>query len=265
MATVWDSVRSTLTSLGRDTVDFLYPPVCVRCGVACAPSRGEQSQASPSRQSFCEACYDLLQCRIDQACLTCGAPVGPHLQNWGCRHCRNDRFAFERVFALGVYEQELKTCCGRVKEPAEAPLAAGLSELLWEAHQELLADAEIDVVVPVPHHWWERICRRDLPPTTIGRVLARRLSIPMTSHILAKRRRTSAQTKLSPSQRRKNLRRAFCLRGGAKLDGLSVLLTDDILTTGTTADRAARVLVDAGAARVLVAVFARGIGQTTGS
>ena len=57
----------------------------------------------------------------------------------------------------------------------------------------------------------------------------------------------------------------FVFAEGAKLDGLSVLLTDDILTTGTTADRAARVLVEAGAARVLVAVFARGIGQTTGS
>ena len=256
-------IRSTLASFGRDVADFLYPPVCVRCGaVSTAQAAGPTTSC---RRRFCEECSDLLKCRIDQACLACGAPVGPHLQSWSCRHCRDDRFAFERVVALGVYEQDLKACCVRAKKPSEAPLAAGLSELLWEAHREFLTDAGVDVVVPVPHHWWERTTHRHLPPVTIGRVLAHRLSIPMATHILAKRRRTSAQTRLSPSQRRRNLRRAFRLAGGATLDGLTVLLTDDVLTTGTTADRSARVLVEAGAARVLVAVIARGIGQAADS
>lgn len=188
--------------------------------------------------------------------------MGPHLQTWGCQHCRNDRFAFERVVALGVYEGTLQSCCRRAKGPTEGPLAAGLSELLWEAQEAVFTTALIDVVIPVPHHWWERTTRRHLPPVTVGRVLARRLSIPMAPHILAKRRRTSAQSSLPPSRRRRNLHNAFRIAGGARLDGLSVLLTDDILTTGTTADRASRLLTEAGAARILVAVLARGIGQT---
>jgi predicted amidophosphoribosyltransferase len=57
------------------------------------------------------------------------------------------------------------------------------------------------------------------------------------------------------------LRDAFRVVGGTRLTGLTVLLADDVLTTGTTADRAARALQDAGADRVLVAVLARGIGQ----
>lgn len=248
-------LRNSLASWGRDAAGFLYPAVCVRCN----QSLSERA----SSQRFCRTCVDLLACRIDYACLTCGAPVGPHLETWGCRHCREDCFAFDRVLALGVYDQELKRCCQRSKDAFEAPLAAGLAELLWEAHGVTLADAEIDVVVPVPHHLWERLTRRHLPPVTLSRILARRLSIPLAPHILTKRRRTPAQSSLPPSKRRKNLKDAFRIAGGATLDGRTVLLVDDILTTGTTADQAARVLKDAGAARVLVAVVARGLGRST--
>lgn len=217
--------------------------------------------AGSRRERFCVRCRDKLRCRIEHACLSCGAPVGPNLQGWKCRLCRKDDFAFDGVVALGVYESDLKAACQRAKEPYGAPVAAGLSELLFEAHEATFTAAELDVVIPVPHHWWERLTQPHRPPMTMAGVISRRLSIPMATHILAKRRRTPPQSSLSPVRRRKNLRDAFCVAGAQQLEGTNVLLTDDILTTGTTADRAARALKQAGVQRVLVAVLARGIGR----
>lgn len=259
MTSVLRTIRTSAADLGRSAVEFVYPPACVACG-------GELSGCEEglfSRQRFCDTCYGRLRCRIERACLSCGAPVGPHLQGWKCRHCRKDDFAFERVLALGVYESALKSACQRAKEPHGGPLTAGLSELLYEGQEAALGEADIDLIVPVPHHWWERLTQRHLSPVTIASVLSRRLSIPQGTHILAKRRRTPTQSSLPPASRRRNLRDAFCVTDGRRLEGLSVLLTDDILTTGTTADRVARVLRQAGARRVLVAVLARGIGQSS--
>jgi predicted amidophosphoribosyltransferase len=253
------TLRTSVIDWSRSAVGLVYPPLCVACG----SELPERADAVPGHQRFCERCLGQLRCRIDRACLSCGAPVGPHLQGWKCRHCRMDEFAFERVVALGVYESALRGACQRAKEPNGGPLTAGLSDLLLEAHEATFCEARIDLILPVPHHWWERLTQPHLPPVTMASVLSRRLSIPMGTHILAKRRRTPAQSSLPPARRRRNLRDAFSVTGGQRLEGRTVLLTDDILTTGTTADRAARVLKQAGARRVLVAVLARGIGRSS--
>ncbi len=259
------SIRDSWRRFRRDAVDFVYARSCVRCR---EPLAAEEESFVPGdgggngAPRFCRDCRELLSCAIERACLRCGAPVGPYLDtSHGCRHCRQDRFPFDRVFALGVYERELRECCIRVKQPFEEPLTAGLTELLGDAHQDEWSASTIDIVVPVPHYWTERLARSHLPPVTMSRVLARCLMVPQALHILAKSRRTPAQSSLTPARRRKNLRDAFRIIGGARLDGLTVLLADDILTTGTTADRAARVLKEAGAKQVMVAVFARGIGS----
>jgi predicted amidophosphoribosyltransferase len=74
-------------------------------------------------------------------------------------------------------------------------------------------------------------------------------------------RRTPAQATLTPSKRRDNLKGAFALVRGLRLQAHRVLLVDDVLTTGTTAHRAAQVLQKGGAASVRVAVVARGLGE----
>ena len=177
-------------------------------------------------------------------------------------HCRSDRFAFERAVSLGVYEDALRHACLVAKGPGGAPLASGLADLLWSRVAGDLRAAAIDVVVPVPHHWTSRVVHSHFPPVTIGRVLARRLKARWHAHILAKVRRTPSQVSLSVTDRRNNLRGAFRVVGGARLSGRTVLLVDDVLTTGTTAHRAATELNHAGASRVLVAVLARAIVHT---
>jgi predicted amidophosphoribosyltransferase len=262
MRSLSGTLRDAWRRLSRDAIDFVYARSCVRCKVP-LPAADERFRAAGTPgDRFCPECYALLSCAIVRACARCGAPVGPYLDtSGGCRHCRRDRFQFERVFALGAYEGELRECCMRAKQAFEEPLTAGLTDLLWEAHSEVWRRLGLDLVVPIPHHWTERLVRRHLPATTISRVMARRLMVPVVLHILSKSRRTPAQSSLTPARRRTNLQNAFRIAGRARLDGLTILLADDILTTGATADRAAQVLRHAGARAVYVAVLARGIGR----
>jgi predicted amidophosphoribosyltransferase len=141
------------------------------------------------------------------------------------------------------------------------PLAAGLAELLWECEFEALRSAQVDVVVPVPHHWLRRFYHSHNAALSLGSVWASRLQVPLATHILGKRRWTRPQARLTPHERRQNLRRVFQAVPSQGLSGAVVLLADDVMTTGTTAHESAKVLVQAGAARVIVAVVARGLGR----
>jgi predicted amidophosphoribosyltransferase len=240
-------------------VDFVYPPACAHCSV----SLNVEDHERPRWWRLCRSCALSLSAPVPNRCARCSAPVGPYLDTTaGCTHCRGDRFAFARAVSLGVYEGALRGACLSAKGPRGGPLATGLAELLWSQVGHELDACGIDLVVPIPHHWTSRLWHSHFPPVSISRALSRRLKARWHGHILAKVRRTPCQVSLSATERRSNLRGAFRVVGGARLQGLRVLLADDVLTTGTTAHRAAVELIDAGAAQVLVAVIARGIVQS---
>ena len=240
----------------RDAVDFLYPPACAMCG-------RPRIAADSVPRLLCEACRCAVAPPLPHRCHRCSAPVGPYLDTTqGCIHCRSDRYAFERVVSLGAYGGSLRDAVLTVKQSRGEILATALAELLVLRDQEFFDSAKADVVVPVPHHWTDRVLSQHLPPETLAARIARLLKVPLSSHILAKVRRTPPQTALEPSERRNNLRGAFRLIGRPQLAGARVLLVDDVLTTGTTAHRAASLLKKAGAT-VNVAVLARGLGALT--
>jgi predicted amidophosphoribosyltransferase len=97
-------------------------------------------------------------------------------------------------------------------------------------------------------------------PDLIVEAIAARLSLPHSARILFSRRRTRKQGTLLPAERRKNVRGAFGVKKGYDLAEQHVLLVDDIMTTGATANEAARTLRRSGAARVSVLVVARAVG-----
>ena len=244
-----------MRTLACGAADFLYPPVCRMCA-------GELPETELSSATFCETCRRDLLASAGLACLRCGASIGPFLDpHVPCGFCRDERFAFERVFRLGIYDDALRRACLRAKESAAEPLAVGLADLLWDREVAAFREARIDVVVPVPHHWLRRFYRSHNAALTLGTVWARRLQVPLATHILSKCRWTRPQARLTPHERRQNLRNVFQAVPSKGLSGAVVLLADDVMTTGTTAHECAKVLVRAGAARVIVAVVARGLGR----
>lgn len=197
--------------------------------------------------------------------MKCAAPVGPFLDTTnGCKHCRKDRFAFETVVRLGIYDGATQQACLRMKQRDALPLGVAMSELLWRRSEHELRRLQADVAVPVPQHWTRKSLRLwsgHNSAEVLARRLASRLGIPFRDDLLWKTRRTPQQHTLTWTQRRSNLRRAFAADFPKKFRDKTVLLVDDVLTTGSTAHETSRALRDAGAGRIAVSVIARGIGQ----
>ena len=125
------------------------------------------------------------------------------------------------------------------------------------AGRELLAEA--DVLVPVPLHWRRAWGRRYNQSGALARVIERQAGVRLACEALRRVRPTEQQIGLSRSQRASNVQGAFKVASdrGADIQGRRVVLVDDVLTSGATADACARALLRARAASVDVLVFAR--------
>ncbi len=230
--------------------DFVYPPRCSLCGI---------SQVCSG--SNCGLQIEQIAPEVEQACDRCGTPVGPHLDtSSGCSYCKNERFLFTRAVALGKYQGALRQLILNLKQNHGALLGGSLGSLLFYRNQETFENLAPNVIIPVPLHWTARLHRSHNPASIIAETLSHRLQAKYYGNILAKRKRTPAQTSLTPSNRRKNLRDAFKLRRPQEVVGKKILLVDDVMTTGSTANAATRVLLAAGSSEVNVAVIARAPG-----
>jgi len=253
--------RNGMENLVAAAIGLAAPPRCAACGLEESVSRHGLSRVIPHLCGMCREA--VLLPAGDNQCSRCAAPVGPFVStDHGCIRCRGDRFQFERVIRLGVYRKTLAQLCRSAKKADAEELPAALADLLWEVEQTALSQTRCDLVIPVPHHWKEDFRRTPHAPETLASVLARRLRVRMATHILAKVRRTPKQAYLPPSRRRTNLKGSFRVarRFQSEVEGRRVLLVDDILTTGATANEASRTLRQAGASSVVVAVIARALG-----
>ncbi len=239
--------------LARAALDFVYPPRCLLCD----DDMNSAADAFWSHLAFCADCHAKLAPAAGNECRRCGAPLGPYSPTTaGCPLCLREHFAFDEVIRLGLYRDELRTACLMAKNPAGALLGRALTDLLVEAKGAALASQPFDVIVPVPEHWLKRLVRPQYAAETIACELSRRLKVRLATGILAKQRWTPKQARSSPAERRQQQRGAFDISQRISLRGKTVLLVDDILTTGATADEAARMLKRAGARRVVAVVLA---------
>lgn len=231
-------------------VDLVYPPGCVWCGVDLTPPLASLS--------LCEQCRRQFGAGNGDACPRCGLARAAEeaTATADCLHCRPREWLVERTWSMGTYRDALRAAVLATKRSAEYRLTETLANWLADRHGSELAAWRPDVVVPVPMHWLRRLRRGVNGPEHIARVLAERLGTPW-SDVLVRRRYTRPQTELGERQRQRNLRGALALRVPAPLAGARVLVVDDVLTTGATANAAARVLRRAGAEGVAVAVLAR--------
>jgi ComF family protein len=175
----------------------------------------------------------------------------------GCSACRDESLPFEAAVRLGRYDGPLRDVILRMKHHTGEALAELLGELWADRVGPRLLALQPEVVVPVPLHWWRRWRRGYNQSAALAHSLADRLKLPCHPGWLRRIRNTPPQTSQTLAGRRENVRGAFRARYGVPLRQRSVLLVDDVMTTGATASEAARALLKGGAARVLVAVLAR--------
>lgn len=206
----------------------------------------------PVTSPKCDICGEMFQSRAGSEDHVCG-------------QCRKQEHHFALIRAAGQYEGVFMTVLQALKYKGKTRLAKPLGRLLFHAfisHPEL---AETELVVPIPLHS-SRARRRGFNQAALilkqWPLLLRQYGGPAPAiagdgSLLKRVRKTPAQTGLNRSQRRTNIRQAFALRAAAPVEGKTVLLIDDVCTTGATVNECARVLKKGGAKTVNVLTLAR--------
>lgn len=192
------------------------------------------------------------------ACAACHSPLDPRRTGPVCVSCWSSiRHAPETddARAAGIYEGSLRHIIHALKYRGQTSLARPLGALMRDAAGDWLDDA---VVVPVPLHPWRSLRRgfnqADLLACTLGRPVWR----PLQRHRLGR-----PQAGLPADERRANVADVYVMRRSWRHRiPATVVLVDDVLTTGATAEACARVLKDAGVQRVLVLTAARALRVT---
>lgn len=233
--------------LARLLLDAVLPPRCLACGAAVARQGG-----------LCVACWTRLVFVAPPQCACCGIPfsfaVDPGAR---CPECLVTPPAFQCARAVFVYDAASRPLVTGFKFGDRIHAAEAYGQWLARAGQELLAEA--DGLVPVPLHWWRLFRRRYNQAALLAGALARISGVPLRLDGLCRHRPTSPQTGLLREKRQRNVRAAFAVPPQVRpqLVGARLILVDDVLTTGATANECARTLLDAGAQRVDVLTLAR--------
>jgi len=216
-------------------LDVLLPQRCLVCGAGGA--------------QLCGACRSGLPFLTPPWCELCGAPTAHPVAR--CRECSGRRLAFARARAAVVYDEPVRRLVAGWKEHGLRRLAEDAAAIL--AERLPAADARLITFVPAdPIRAGER---GHHPAERLAHALARRLGLTCAP-TLERSRRSHRQRGLSLAERRRNVAGAF--RAGRPVSG-TILLVDDVYTSGSTVSVAAEALRRAGAARVDVATFARTI------
>lgn len=216
----------------RALIDLLFPRSCIACG-------------SASSWTLCDPCYAAFPWNRS-ACARCACPLARPAPT--CADCARLRPAFRAARSAAVYDGVARAALMAFKLGGERRAGPSLAALTYEAASRL----DHDVVTYVPSSRAALAERGFDPAREIAVPLARMTGRPLVG-ALTRVRRTEDQASLSRDERRRNLAGAF---GSAPVDG-TVLLVDDVMTTGATADACARALRAAGAREVVVSTFAR--------
>ncbi|MBN2751480.1 MAG: ComF family protein [Rhodospirillaceae bacterium] len=214
-------------------LDLVLPERCPVCGT---PVQGGAGSA------LCSQCFSDLHFSYPPVCDRCGASL-----LGGACSCPSAGAIARRRFAL-VYGGVATDLILKLKHGDRPDIANRLAVWMARAGGDVIAEA--DLLVPVPIHWTRLLSRQYNQAAELTRRLAALTGKPWDARALKRLRATPPQGHLGGAARRANVARAFAARSGLDVAGLAVVVIDDVVTTGATAEACAKVLRASGAASV---------------
>ncbi len=234
----------------RRILHAVFPMPCRLCG---------QALRDDPIPFFCRPCWSRITPIESPACPRCARPFpSPHALSHSpghlCGDCRRRPPAYHLARTPFAYQSPLKEAIVLFKYHGKTQLALPLAQLIAGTGAP---PADIDAILAVPLHP-RRLREREFNQSLLlARHLGRRWNLPVPPSPLRRTRLTPPQTTLTRRERLKNLRRCFAVTAPAAIEGKTLLLVDDVFTTGATVNECAKTLRRAGAKAVYVCTLAR--------
>ena len=237
-----------------EPVNSLILPAFVKCKICCRRKALDEI-------SICTVCNREIELMTAGYfdCEICGRFLQDERDEKLCPQCRESKPPFTAARALGPYCGILKYAIHNLKFCGDRKLAVPLGKMLGKKISRLGQNIEVDIVVPVPMFFYREKRRGFNQSALLADEVSSELSKPLSEGLLQKQWDTIPQTELTFNKRSINLKDSFCVSAEFNIRGKSVLLVDDIITTGSTAAECSKELLNAGAKQVIVGVVAAGV------
>lgn len=228
-------------------LNLFFPAQCMICATLV-----------PQHGTLCAECWKEVPFISDPMCACCGLPlefaVDAHTL---CGECLREHPPYSRARAAFTYQENSRALILKFKYQDELYLAPIFAGWLKKAGAELISAS--DIIVPVPLHWRRMLRRRYNQSLLLARMLAKETNLALLANGLQRTRHTPQQAGLTRIQRLKNVKGAFRVhpKHQEAIKGKSILLIDDVMTTGATLSVCTDILLKAGAAQVNVLTVAR--------
>lgn len=220
-------------------LSLFFPPRCPVCDDAVSLKKG----------LICPACYKKLKPISHPFCYRCGRPL-PAKEKEYCRDCLETSHFFAAGRALYVYE-DVAGSIYRFKYGKRQEYAAFFGKEMAEKLAGFIAETKADALVPVPLSKQRIYSRGYNQAQLLAKEISKHTGVPLYSDLVVRIKDTVPQKELNPAERQNNLKKAFKIaRNDVKLS--TIIVIDDIYTTGSTADAIARLLRKAGIQKIYV-------------
>jgi ComF family protein len=227
--------------------DTLFPARCA----ACRDPVGVHG-------ALCARCWAEMHFIADPLCYRCGLPFEHGMPEGAlCGRCMAEPPAYAEARAVFRYDGSSRAQVLALKYYDKTQLAPVFGAWLARAGREY--QGRVHAILPVPLHYWRLLARRYNQAALLAHALAQETQLPVWPDALMRIRATAAQAGLTRKGREDNVRGAFKVPAPKRqrLKGASVLLVDDVMTTGATLNACSRALHDAGVRDVYVLTLAR--------
>ncbi|MCB9747561.1 MAG: ComF family protein [Candidatus Omnitrophica bacterium] len=223
---------------------MVYPPHCILCKT--------NSSARLPRHPLCPQCQHQISWNTPPFCPKCSRHLGS-AQRARCRDCQQTPMHFDFAWSACLYQDLLRTLIHKFKYEQKTYLRFFLTQLMIDfIHRHELDIAQFDLLVPIPLFPTRLRERGYNQSLLLTQQLSKTFNIPYADHHLIRVRPTETQTHLSRKERWTNIEHAFKIKAPWKVRGQSILIIDDLMTTGATASTAAQCLKQSGAKTVAV-------------
>ena len=232
----------------QKTADLFFPRRCPVCGIVLKMN-----------ERVCIDCKGKIEYIVEPKCKKCGKPIRQVTQEY-CSACEKGKHYYDKGIAMFTYNDAMRGSIYQYKYHNKREYADFYAEEICRYLGNEIVAWNADAIIPIPLHKQKLRKRGFNQAELLARKVGKKLDIPVRSDIVCRSRKTKAQKELGDRDRINNLKKAFkIIRNDVKLN--TVILLDDIYTTGSTIDAVAKILRETGTSHIYYVALSIGDGR----